>query len=90
MAAGLRPDETGHGLQGELPVEHRPGADGSIHGAGGEERRGELPGEDGVKNFDEKKGFEHIAFYMMIADSMALCIGFALGWLARLVAEAFA
>ena len=55
---------------------------------GGEERRGESPGEDGVNNFDEKKGFEHIASYMMIAVSMALCIGFALGWLARLVAEA--
>ncbi len=41
-----------------------------------------------MNNFDEKKGFEHIASYMMIAVSMALCIGFALGWLARLVAEA--
>jgi len=43
-----------------------------------------------VKNFDEDQYVEHLARYMMIAVSMAMFIGFALGWLAYMVSEAFA
>ena len=43
-----------------------------------------------MKNFDEDQYVEHLDRYMMIAVSMAMFIGFALGWLAYMVSEAFA
>ena len=43
-----------------------------------------------MKNFDEEKGAEQITSYMMIALSMAMFIGFALGWVAHMLSGAFA
>ena len=43
-----------------------------------------------MNNFDEVKFIDHFAKFTLILVSMALFIGFALGWLAYMVSEAFA